>query len=200
MPRRTRHISRSRPSGVFRFGAFAIVLAALAGFVAFSVMVTSTPTPPSPRAEAIVVLTGGDGRLQSAAQLLDDDSGARLLISGVHPDVTADDLRAAMSASEARFDCCVDMGREATDTVGNAHEISAWARSNNYHSLIVVTSDYHLPRSLLELRALMPEADLVAYPVHTPRPWTSLRSAQRWTLEYFKYVAVLTRETAAGRA
>lgn len=200
MPRR----SSSRPASglleLLRFAAFALVFAALAGFAIYASRVAALTQPGEPLAEGIVVLTGGDGRLLSAAALLDGFSGDRMLISGVHPDVTEEELRAAMGADASRFACCVDIGREAADTTGNAREIAQWVEANGYDSIIVVTSDYHLPRSLLELGAHLPETEFIAYPVATPRPWTNVRSAQRWSLEYLKYIAVLAREILAGRA
>lgn len=200
MPRRSSSHSSPGLLGLLRLAAFLVVFVALAGFALYSGRVMSIGVPDAPRADAIVVLTGGDGRLQSAATLLDEQRGSRLLISGVHPDVTEDELRTAMSVDTARFACCVDLGREAADTAGNAREIAQWVETNQFGSIIVVTSDYHIPRSLLELAAILPDTDLVAYPVHTHRPWASLRSAQRWSLEYLKYVAVLGREILAGRA
>tara|TARA_R110002073_G_scaffold63696_16_gene159574 strand:- start:7443 stop:8045 length:603 start_codon:yes stop_codon:yes gene_type:complete len=200
MSRRTPDTRSVGLLGLLRLGAFLVLFGALAGFAVFSSRVAGMPVPDRPDADAIVVLTGGDGRLQSAAALLDDHHGARLLISGVHPDVTEAELIAAMDADAARFGCCVDLGREAVDTAGNAREIAAWVEANNYQSIIVVTSDYHLPRSLLELGAHLPDTTFVAFPVRTDRPWSSLRSTQRWSLEYLKYIAVLAREFAAGRA
>jgi uncharacterized SAM-binding protein YcdF (DUF218 family) len=200
MSRRRRDIENNTLLRLIRFAAFLAVAIGLIGFAAFSGKILSVPTPSDPQADAIVVLTGGEGRLQRAALLLEDDRGARLLISGVHPDVTAGDIQTTLNADTTRFDCCVDLGREAADTAGNAREVSEWVSDNAYQSIIVVTSDYHLPRSLLELQALMPDTQLIAYPVLTSRPWTSLRSAQRWALEYFKYVAIWTREKLAGRA
>lgn len=200
MPRRSSSHSSPGLLGLLRLAAFLVVFGALAGFALYAGRVVAIDVPDAPRADAIVVLTGGDGRLQSAAALLDEQRGTRLLISGVHPDVTDDELRTALSVDTARFACCVDLGREAVDTAGNAREIAQWVNTNQFGSIIVVTSDYHIPRSLLELAAILPDTSLVAYPVETRRPWASLRSAQRWSLEYLKYVAVLAREILAGRA
>jgi len=93
----------------------------------------------------------------------------------------------------------VDLGFEAEDTVGNAQEIAAWARSKGYRSLIVVTSDYHMPRSLVEIRGQAPGVKLTPYAVSTPsldnaRWWRAAVTARRMTLEYMKYLAVRGRE------
>ena len=101
------------------------------------------------------------------------------------------------------FDCCVDLGFTAADTVGNARETAEWARSLGYHSLILVTADYHMPRAMLELRAALPEAKVTPYPVATPaldaRHWQSTgEAARRMVLEYSKYLAILAREAVLG--
>ena len=92
-----------------------------------------------------------------------------------------------------------DVGLEAADTVGNAAETARWAEARGYDRLIVVTSDYHMPRALLELQAAMPDTRLVAYAVPAPAPWSSASEARRWMTEYFKYAAVFAREQISGR-
>ena len=78
--------------------------------------------------------------------------------------------------------------------MGNAAETAAWARSHGYEHLIVVTSDYHMPRALLELQAAMPDVRLSAYGVPAPAPWSGGHEARRWMVEYVKYAAVYGRE------
>ncbi|MEN0653207.1 MULTISPECIES: YdcF family protein [Hyphobacterium] len=181
-----------------RLGAFLVLGALLAGFVAFSVHIARLSPDTGASGDAIIVLTGGEGRLAVATELLERRAGSRLLISGVHPDVTPDELRAAMGASAPLFDCCVDLGREAADTTGNAIETAGWVSERGYDRVLIVTSDYHLPRSLLEMRARMPEVELVAYPVPSPRPWTDVNSARRWVLEYLKFTAVWARYSVSN--
>ncbi|WP_409019787.1 YdcF family protein [Brevundimonas vesicularis] len=180
---------------------FAVALMWLVGLFVFAERVRGlTPAPEPARAEAIVALTGPSAeRVNAAIRLLELDKGDRLLISGVNRDVRRQELRALTPGSSQLFNCCVDLGFEAEDTVGNAQEIAAWARTKGYRSLIVVTSDYHMPRSLLELRAAAPGVRLTAYAVPTPsldnsRWWRAAVSARRMTLEYLKYLAVLGRE------
>ena len=91
-----------------------------------------------------------------------------MLISGVNREVRRQELRELTPGSNRLFNCCVDLGFEAEDTNGNAQEIAAWARAKGYDSLIVVTSDYHMPRSLLEIRSAAPELELTPYAVSTP--------------------------------
>ena len=109
------------------------------------------------------------------------------------------ELSALTPGSKKLFNCCVDLGFEAENTVGNAQEIAAWARAKGYDDLIVVTSDYHMPRSLLEIRGAAPGVRLTPYAISTPSLdtpswWRATETARRMTLEYMKYLAVLGRE------
>jgi uncharacterized SAM-binding protein YcdF (DUF218 family) len=179
------------------------------GLLAFSARVMhSTPAPEPPHSDGIVVLTGASSlRIEAAAELLEQGLAERLLISGVNPDATRAEVRQATSTAGRAFDCCVDLGFKAENTVGNAREAAGWARYHHYRSLIVVTADYHMPRALLELREAMPDKTLHPYPVATEtldarQWWATTESARRMTVEYCKYLAVLGRSTLdslAGR-
>jgi uncharacterized SAM-binding protein YcdF (DUF218 family) len=178
-----------------------VALMWLVGLFVFADRVRSlTPAPEPERADAIVALTGPSAeRVNAAIRLLDQDKGDRLLISGVNKEVRRQELRALTPGSNRLFNCCVDLGFEAEDTEGNAQEIAAWARSHGYDDLIVVTSDYHMPRSLLEIRSVAPGITLHPFAIETPsldnsRWWKAAVTARRMTLEYMKYLAVLGRE------
>lgn len=187
--------------GRARLLAFLILIAGVIGFGGYAGEVAShDPPAASVRADGIVALTGDSGRLSAAVSLLENGQAGQLLISGVNPDVSEAALRNASGLDDQRFDCCVTLGREARDTVGNAVEAAAWAQARGYDRLIVVTSDYHLPRALLEMRARLPETELIAYPVDTAPPWRNPGAARLWLLEYAKYVAVLGRETLSPDA
>ncbi len=128
-------------------------------------------------ADGIVVLTGGPSRVADAVRLLERGSAERLLISGVYPATTSGSIAATIRANQALFDCCIDLDYRAQNTFGNASEARDWAARNAYRSLIVVTNDYHMPRSLVELgRALPPSVRLVPYPVPSER----VRPDQWW--------------------
>ena len=125
------------------------------GLLAFASRVAhATPAADPGRAQGIVALTGGSNRrLQAAMDLLQDRRGRRLLISGVYRRTTREQVRVdARAVAGPVYDCCVDLGFEAIDTVGNAREASEWARARGYDHIILVTADYHMPRALLELR------------------------------------------------
>jgi uncharacterized SAM-binding protein YcdF (DUF218 family) len=179
-----------------------VALIWLVGLFAFAERVRSlAPATEPERADAIVALTGPSAeRVNAAIRLLEQDKGERVLISGVNREVRREELRALTPGSNRLFNCCVDLGFEAETTTGNAAEIAAWTRSKGYDSLIVVTSDYHMPRSLMEIRSAAPGVELTPYAVETPslddsRWWRAAVTARRMTLEYMKYLAVMGRVT-----
>jgi uncharacterized SAM-binding protein YcdF (DUF218 family) len=187
----------------------AFLVAALiwaAGLFAFAARVErSTPAPFPAPADGIVTLTGANSseRLAAAVELLAENRGRRVLVSGVNRKASRDDIRTVSKAVRRLYDCCVDLGFTAADTVGNARETAEWARAMRYNSLIVVTADYHLPRAMLELRAVMPEKQLTPYAVPTAslearRWWRRPRSARLMVVEYSKYLAILGREAVLG--
>lgn len=140
-------------------------LAWAAGLVVF---VSGLPAPlatlPTP-ADGVVVFTGGGDRVATAMELLNGGAGKRLLISGVNPDVKKPELAEMWPGDPALFDCCVDLGLEARTTEGNASELGDWMRSHGYRSLILVTSEFHMPRALIETRERLPDVAITAYPV-----------------------------------
>jgi uncharacterized SAM-binding protein YcdF (DUF218 family) len=162
-------------------------------FVRFAVSVAESVAPADPKADAIVALTGGRDRVQGAVDLLEAGRGRRLLISGVHPSTRAEDIVRATVSDRRMFGCCVDLGHAAETTVGNAREAAEWARRRGFTSVIVVTSAYHMPRSLLELGRAAPDLQLVPYPVTRPDlhldRWFLHPSAVKLLLsEYLKYM------------
>ena len=180
----------------------------LAGLFAFADrMQRSTPAPMPEPADGIVALTGRDSneRINAAIGLLAQHLGGRVLVSGVNRGVTREELRITSGAVRRLYDCCVDLGFTAVDTVGNARETLEWGQAMRYRSLIVVTSDYHMPRAMLELRAVLrpPGYRLQTYAVPTRalksrRWWRSPNDARLMVLEYCKYLAILGREAVLG--
>jgi uncharacterized SAM-binding protein YcdF (DUF218 family) len=170
----------------------AAVLYAL-GFLAFF---ATLPRPISENeidgADGIVALTGEGGRLAPAVALLEQHKGKRLLISGVNPLTTKEQLKTLLRAGPD-FDCCADLDFAAADTYGNAIEAAKWASSHQYKSLIVVTANYHMPRSMLEFGAAMKDTRLVAYPVTSDTQRDLWREFPRLQSEYAKYLASLLR-------
>lgn len=132
-----------------RAGAFALLLYAL-GFALFALLL---PRPAGDeRTEAIVVLTGGSGRLERGFDLVDRGLAPRMLISGVARTVRPAELAAAYQVDPALIDCCVVLGREAFDTRSNADEVARWVERTETGSIRLVTNDLHMPRAAYELR------------------------------------------------
>ncbi|MEM1288555.1 MAG: YdcF family protein [Pseudomonadota bacterium] len=139
-----------------------------AGALSFSRYVDAVgalDVPNKPSADGMVVVTGGQGRIEAAMHLLESGAAKRLLISGVHQNTNASTLVARTNGDAATFECCVDLDFAALDTAGNAREAAKWLSDNQFSSALVVTSSYHVPRTLAELSALAPQVELIAYPV-----------------------------------
>lgn len=123
------------------------------GFVAFMLML---PEPLAPNTtDAIVVPTGAAGRIDRGLALLRDRQARRMLVTGVAPGVRAVDLARTYKVPRRVFACCVDLGVEAVDTRSNAEESAAWVRARRFRSVRLVTSDWHLPRATMELKAAL---------------------------------------------
>jgi uncharacterized SAM-binding protein YcdF (DUF218 family) len=184
-------------SGDLRVFLAVIFLAVLAYGLSFVLFVVNLPTPPAipPKADGIVALTGGDERLDTAVALLERGVGKRLLISGVAAETTKETV-GKMSEGGPRFACCADIGYAAEDTHGNAEEAAQWTRENHFDSLVIVTGRYHMPRTMREFSAVLPDVTLIAYPVEQSRIdlagwWRHPRTAQLLHREYMKYLASL---------
>jgi uncharacterized SAM-binding protein YcdF (DUF218 family) len=178
---------------VTAFLALGLIALFVGGFGIFSTYVGNLSAPASPNADAIIVLTGGEARLDKAWRLLKEGRGKRLLISGVNPATGRNQLRAAVGADPKLFNCCVDFDYKALDTMGNATESAQWLRENHFTSAILVTNNYHMPRSMMEL-GRRTDARLTPYPVvNTPLDdmrWLSERDALRILFsEYTKFLA-----------
>ena len=176
----------------------AVIFLALLGYaLSFALFVSSLPVAPAvlPKADGIVALTGGDERLDTAVALLERGVGQRLLVSGVAAQ-TSKETVGKMSEGGPRFACCADIGYAAEDTHGNAQEAADWTREHNFASLVIVTGRYHMPRTMKEFSALLPDVTLIAYPVEQSRIplagwYLHPKTAQLLHREYVKYLASL---------
>ena len=172
---------------------------AAVGFIAFLSQLRGVETQPARNADGIVVLTGGSSRVSDAMELLAGGYGKRLLISGVHPTNAASDIsRSLPDTQSSLLGCCVDLDRSAINTHSNAVETRRWVRERGFKSLIVVTSNYHMPRAIAEMSHAMPEVMLIPFAVVGDKwrdePWWTSGTTFRLLLsEYAKYVAVELR-------
>jgi uncharacterized SAM-binding protein YcdF (DUF218 family) len=168
------------------------------GFIAFLSQLRGVEIKPDRNADGIVVLTGGSSRVSDAMELLAGGYGKRLLISGVHPTNAASDISRSLPDNQSLLGCCVDLDRSAVNTRSNAAETRRWARDRGFKSLIVVTSNYHMPRAIAELSHAMPDVTLIPFAVIGDKwrdePWWTSAATLRLLLsEYVKYVAVEVR-------
>ena len=181
--------------GTAALAVFGLWLLGLAAFVAAGLLARGDPTMPS---DAIVVLTGGKLRVEAGVELLAAGMAKKLFISGVNQRVERDELLHALGPLAERAQCCIAVGHEADNTLGNARETATWMREEGYQSLRLVTSWYHMPRALLEFTRAMPEMTIIAHPVFAhhvePERWWNWHGAPLLLIgEYDKYLAAWAR-------
>jgi uncharacterized SAM-binding protein YcdF (DUF218 family) len=167
-----------------------LVLAWALGFALF-MLALGRPLEEGVRTDAIVVPTGGPGRIDRGIALMQANAAKRMLITGADPTVRPIELAVQYNVSPRLFACCIDLGHDAVDTRSNADETAAWVRARGYRSVRLVTADWHIARAKLELsNALGGEVEVLGDGVRTqPRFGMLLR-------EYHKYsvrrIALLT--------
>jgi uncharacterized SAM-binding protein YcdF (DUF218 family) len=168
------------------------------GFIGFLSLLHGAEVKPDRKADGIVVLTGGSSRVSDAMELLAGGYGKRLLISGVHPTNDLSDISRSLPDNQSLLGCCVDLDRSAVNTRSNAAQTRRWVQERGFKSLIVVTSNYHMPRAIAEMSHAMPDIVLIPFSVVGDKwreePWWTSGTTLRLLLsEYVKYVAVEMR-------
>jgi uncharacterized SAM-binding protein YcdF (DUF218 family) len=186
-------VRRRRIGSLFSKLVVLALIALVLGFLFFLWLLPNEEVVLERKADGIVVLTGGTSRIADALELLAAGHGKRLLITGVNPGTTTADI-ARQTAGYAKFlTYCVDLDYSALNTLGNAVETRRWAINRGFHSLVIVTSAYHMPRALAEISHQLPDVTLIPFPVVSDRlrlePWWSNGTTTRLVLsEYFKYL------------
>jgi uncharacterized SAM-binding protein YcdF (DUF218 family) len=188
-----------------RWIGFLTITAAVAGLVVlafgFFWFITQVPDEEvslSRNADGIVVLTGAATRIPDALELLNSKRGSRLLITGVHRTTSAKEIARLTPLNQQLFTCCVDLDRSALNTLGNALETRRWARDRGFTSLIIVTSNWHMPRAMAEVAHQLPDVTLIKYPVLSEKikssAWLTDPEIMRLLVsEYLKYVFAVVR-------
>lgn len=150
----------------------------------FAVFVIGLPGPAaSQQSDAIIVLTGGENRIERGIELLQAGQAERMLVSGVNRTVRPIELAEETGAPEALFDCCIDLGQEAVDTRSNGAEAAQWIRENQFTSIRLVTTDWHMPRARFEvMRELDGHVEVLSDAVPSDPSFMQL------FLEYNKYL------------
>jgi uncharacterized SAM-binding protein YcdF (DUF218 family) len=189
---------------------FAVILFVTIPVVAFTVglglfakSLPLNPAQPDATTDAIVVWTGGAERVSTGLDLLAKGRAQKLFVSGVGPDTTLDSLLRVSRPQSVDLRCCIVLGREAFDTIGNAAETATWMRGEQYTSMRLVTAAYHMPRALLLLENVLPGSLVVPHPIvpasFDPVNWWSSRESRNvLASEYVKYLLARVRRSAFG--
>ncbi len=165
-------------------GAGTLLVLWIGGFGIFALnAMFSAPQAEADTTDAIVVLTGGQNRVEEGLKLFANGRASHLFISGVFKDVTRREILALWTGDHALPPCCITLGYEATTTAQNAQETRAWIQKHDYSSIRIVTGDYHMTRSKMELGHALPGIYIFAHPVRqndlrriSPRYWKLLFS------------------------
>lgn len=166
---------------ILRFFAFAALVYAL-GFLAFAV---SLPQPLGAReTDAVIVPTGGPGRIARGLEVLRDGDAREMFVSGVDPEVTQDEFAAQFEVTPREMKCCVTLGYLAVDTRSNADEAAQWLRENEFDTVRLVTTDWHMRRAAGEFRSSLPDTVQIVRDAVPSDP-----ALGQLFLEYNKYLA-----------
>lgn len=174
-------------------------VALLAGFLTFVGTLARHERAPTDRVDGIVALTGGAQRIGDAIDLLAGGYGRRLLITGVNERTSRDEIARLNPSQRSLIACCVDLDYRARNTIGNAIETRRWMRNHRFNTVAVVTSNYHMPRTLIELDHALKDSDrILPHPVVTDafdadRWWQSPPAAKLVASEYVKFLASWVR-------
>lgn len=180
-----------------RFWLTILILAAvwLAGLHWFTRSMMDLPPEKPEAADAIVALTGGSNRLETAFELLEHNLGKKLFISGVYHGVEVRELMDQWRTGDHKeMDCCVVLGFEADNTIGNARESMAWMEKEGFKSLYLVTANYHMKRATLAFNRMGPGINVIPYPVapeglDMKNWWRDAKFRSLVIREYSKYIA-----------
>jgi uncharacterized SAM-binding protein YcdF (DUF218 family) len=191
-----------RALGLGFWSLTAVLVLAFLGFLGFVYSIDRSEQQPETRADGIVALTGGAQRIGDAIDLLAQGYAKRLLISGVNEKTSREEISRLNPGQRRLFDCCVDLDYRARNTIGNAIETRRWTEQNGFEAIIVVTSNYHMPRTLVELDHALPNLQKIPYPVAAtidPHDWWYNPAVARVLFsEYVKFLAVWIRTRIEG--
>lgn len=175
------------------------------GLVWFAGSIPRTVADPDRETDAIVVLTGGSLRLETGFELLSRRLAKKLFVSGVRRGVQIEELLRVTGLTAEDMECCITLGYKAGDTGENARESASWLKANDIRSIRLVTSGYHMPRSLLEFSGTVPAVEIVPHPVFAEHVmldewWRRPGTAGLVMAEYNKYLLAAVRHGLGGGA
>lgn len=188
---------RRRPLRLLAVITAATAAGWIGGLVWFADHIPRTVAESDRQTDAIVVLTGGSGRLATGLDLIANGQAHKLFVSGVYRGVDVAALLDLVQQDPVGLDCCIVIGYSADDTRGNARETAAWMVAQGYRTLRLVTANYHMQRSILEFRRAMPAVELIPHPVAPERvrleDWWRLHGTARLVAsEFNKFLWALT--------
>lgn len=190
--------------GLWPWSPLILFLAWLGGLIAFAADIPRTVKDSTTHTEAIVVLTGGSERLDAGLSLLHQGLGDKLFVSGVYRGIDVTELLRLARQKPDQVECCIVLGHAADNTLGNAAETAQWMKQEGFHSLRLVTGNYHMRRSLSEFRHAMPDAVIIAHPVFPDavkrdRWWLWPGTAHLIIGEYTKFLLGELRQAAESQ-
>ena len=168
-------------------------------FLAFVKNIPLAPTTNIELTDALVVLTGGTKRLETGLKLLSESRAKKLFISGVYKGVDVRKLLQIFEQNSTKLYCCVELGHAAESTEGNAIETSEWIKKESYTSIRLVTSNYHMPRSIRLFSYHMPSINIIPQPVFPDsfkgkNWWLWKGTARLIILEYLKTLIIRVKQ------
>ena len=197
-PRKQKRLGRL---AIANLAILAVLIAWGAGFLTFVAAIPETVDDAKRETDAIVVLTGGSGRLEEGITLLSEKRAKKLFVSGVYEGVDVRQLLDISRKAPEELTCCIALGYAANSTLGNAIETAEWLADERFRSIRLVTASYHMPRSLIEFRHAMPNVYIVPHAVFPPQFkrdewWQWPGTAQLILIEYLKFLAATIRHGA----
>ena len=173
-------------------GALAALVLWIGGFALFATSsILAKPQGVDETTDAIVVLTGGNNRVEEGLELFANGRATHLFITGVFEDVTKREILSRWKGDYALPPCCVTLGYQATTTVQNAAETREWIQKQDYSSVRLVTGNYHMWRSVMEFKHALPGIDIYTNPVWQPD--LGMGARHFWELLFSEYHKCLYR-------
>ena len=178
------------------YGGGLVILLWLSGLCRFAWQINHFGTASAKKTDAIIALTGGRNRIAEAVKLLEKGMADRLFISGVDKSISLENIQNPQHLDLTRK-MKIDVGHNASNTIENAKETAQWIKQNNIKSIRLVTSNYHVSRSLIEFREHNPDLEIILHPVYSEQIkknwWTSWRTFSLIFKEYNKFLYVIIR-------
>lgn len=175
---------------------FICVVFWFAGFIAFNYRINNYKHDTNTKTDAIIALTGGKNRIGEAVNLLNKGLADKMFISGVQKDISLKEI-SKQQALKIETKREIEIGNQSTNTVENAIETNDWIKKNHIKSIRLVTSNYHIPRSMEEFKARNPKLLIIPHPVYSEsvskKWWKNEGSFYLIASEYTKFLYVCLR-------